>query len=250
MDKLPVRLNKDPIIESIVEIRFARHPAVQVSDLLPGMLFTNLRKSYPRLENLPVSQIPAEIRKADLNLLFKPTRQLSGNRFSISIGDNVLSVSCTRPYVGWSKFQPKIFEVLELVKETGLVQRVGRVSVKYINIIPAQIGGKNLASLKASVQMGDYNLVDHGCTIRTDILENGINSIVQIISDATAELVTAKEKISGLLLDIDSIYDCKNINFWDTYKSIIEDVRKQEKKIFFGLLTAETLNTLEPIWQE
>ena len=250
MDKLPVRLNKDPIIESIVEIRFARHPAFHVSDLLPGMLFTKLRESYPQLENLPVSHIPAEIRKTDLNLLFKPTRQLTGKKFSISIGDNVLSVSCTRPYVGWSEFKPKIFEVLELVRETGIVQRVGRVSVKYINLIPAQMGGKNLASLKASVQLGNFNLVDHGCTIRTDILENKINSIIQIISDATVELVTTKEKISGLLLDIDSIYDCKNINFWDNYRRLIEDVRKQEKEIFFGLLTPETLNTLEPIWEE
>ncbi len=246
MEKQPIRLNKDPIIESIMEIRFTAQVGLHASDLLPGMLFSSLRADYPKLENLPVSQIPAELRKRDPNLLFKPTRKLSGKQFSISIGDNVLSISCQRPYVGWDEFQPKIIGAIELIKNTSLIQRVDRVSVKYVNLIPEV----DLGALKASVRIGEYDLINHGCTIRTDIVENGIINIIQIITNATAEIVDKKEIISGLLLDIDCIYDCKDEDFWNRYKDIIENVRKQEKKIFFSMLESETLNGLEPVWDE
>lgn len=250
MEKQPVRLNKDPIIESIIEIRFTGAAGINISDLLPGMLFAQLRESYPKLETLPVSQIPIEIRKSDPNLHFKPIKRLVGGNFFIAIGDNVVSISCTKPYVGWGNFQPKIVELIEVINRTGLVSNVSRVSAKYLNLIPEVEGAGNLGALKASVQLGDHDMIDHNCTVRADMVIDGILNIVQIMTKTTVQSASSGEQLSGLILDIDCIYECKDEDFWANYEKIIERVRQSEKSIFFSMLTESTLNGFDPVWEE
>jgi len=250
MVRFPVRLQNDPIIEAIVEFRFTPKQRAPISDLLPGMLFSQLRETYPRLENLPISELPQEIRRADPNLAYKPIHRLSGGQFSIAIGDRVLGFGCQRPYVGWSKFQPHVIKGLQVALDTGLVDKIERLAIKYINLIPSSNKASGLNTLRASVKLGSYDLAEHGCTIRTEIKSAGLVNIIQIVSKATVTFKDNNKAQTGTIVDIDSILENPDTTDIDKLPALIDKARQQEKQVFFSLLTDETLSSFEPIWEE
>jgi uncharacterized protein (TIGR04255 family) len=130
MDGIPLRLNKDPIVEALVELRFRGAGGVPISDLLPGMLFPKVRDRFPTIASLPISQLPREIRLRDPNLLYKPCHKLDGGQFVIAIGERVFTVSCVRPYVGWKNSEREILDLYGLLGETEIISEIERFSIK------------------------------------------------------------------------------------------------------------------------
>lgn len=250
MADLPSRLRNDPIIEAIVELRFTPVSNAPIADLLPGLLFSNFRDRYPKLESTSISQVPPEIRKTDRNLAHRPLKRLVGEQFSIAVGDRVVSMNCQRPYVGWKEFQPRVLEVLHFLRETGLIESIQRLSVKYVNLIPEVEVGNSLSGLKLSVHLGSYDLSVNGCTLQTNIVEDGILNIVQVVSGAEASFPEGKETIFGTILDIDSIYEHKWDDFWAEFENDLEVVRAKEKDIFFSLISDGALERFDPVWGE
>jgi len=250
MGRFPLRLKKNPIIEAIVEFRFTPTQHAPLSDLLPGMLFSQLRDTYPKTEKLSISELPQEIRRTDPNLAYKPIHRLIGNQLSIAIGDRVLGFSCQRPYLGSSTFQPHVIKALKVALDTGLIDKIDRLAVKYINLIPSSNKALGLNALKASVILGTYNLAEHGCSIRTEIISDGIINIIQIVNKATVKFKDNNQATTGTIVDIDSILDNPGTTDIDKLPALIDKARQQEKQVFFSLLTDETLSSFEPVWQE
>ena len=46
MTRLPISLERPPLVEAIVEIRFSS--TQNVGDVLPGLLFASFRREFPR----------------------------------------------------------------------------------------------------------------------------------------------------------------------------------------------------------
>jgi len=251
MEKLPLRLENDPILEALVEFRFSANASPTLSELLPGILFTEYSEALPNLEKHPNAKIPAEIRVSDPQFFYKPLYRLTDGHLSISIGDRVVSYNCSEPYIGWDEFRPKVLELINFVRNTKLIEDIERFSLKYINIIPIVEGDSksSLSSLKASVQLGDYDLVEFGCNIRTEIEDNGFINIVNVISDANVEFPGEKEKLRGTILDIDTIYRHRSGDFWADLEKHLDEARVTEKRIFFSLLSNQTLDSFQPIWE-
>ena len=133
-NRIPVRLRKEPLLEAIWEIRFSGAKPL-VADLLPGMLFKSFPGKYDTAFRLPGADIPAPVVEHDPNLRYAPKIRLEGANQAVLIGDRVVSLSCRRPYSGWAKFSDDIRELAEAVQETGLVDRLERFSLKYIDLI-------------------------------------------------------------------------------------------------------------------
>lgn len=179
---IPVRLKKEPLIEVIWEIRFSGATS-SVAELLPGILFNSFPGKYSKSVKLPIADIPTPIIEQDPNLRFAPKICLEGDNQAIQIGDRVVSLSCHRPYSGWDQFSRDIRELADTVKKTSLIERPDRFSLKYINLIELETP-VGLACLDLDIKLNRYELTIKPTQLRTEIHENDLVHIIQIISPA------------------------------------------------------------------
>jgi len=247
-NKIPVRLKKEPLLEAIWEIRFSGAKS-SVADLLPGMLFKSFADKYGTAVKLPIADIPAPVVEHDLKLPYAPKIRLEEGNQAIQIGDRVVSLSCRRPYSGWDQFSNDIREFAKSVQETGLVKRLERFSLKYIDLIELErpVG---LAHLNLELKMGEYELAAKPVELRTEIEENDLVHIIQIISPAEVDLLGVEGRLKGVLVDIDSIKRMTDDESWDVLYRRLDDVHESCKKVFFSILKPETVNSLEPEYEE
>lgn len=72
MNKIPTRLNKEPLIEAIWQAQFESKEGLRVIDLLPGILYTAFKTEHQdlQLHRLPTADIPAPVAQIDPNLRF------------------------------------------------------------------------------------------------------------------------------------------------------------------------------------
>jgi uncharacterized protein (TIGR04255 family) len=246
--RIPVRLRQEPLLEAIWEIRFSE-ASPSVVDLLPGMLFKSFPAKYRRAVKLPAANIPASLADQDPNLLFAPKIRLEGENQSVQIGDRVVSLSCRRPYSGWRLFSADIHELAKGVEETGLIERLERFSLKYIDLIELEkpIG---LGQLQLELRLGGYDLAAKPVHLRTEIKENDLNHIIQIISPAEVSLPGAENRLKGVLIDIDSIKPLAGDASWNALHQGLNAVHSACKSIFFSILKPETIEKLAPEYGE
>ena len=240
---VPKRLKKEPLVEAVCEIRFTSDRE-SVAELLPGLIYKAMGAEFPKIERLPVADLPSAFIQQDAKLRYVPTVRLEGNPYSIQIGEHVVSLSCRRPYTGWGNFNSKIMELAEVLKETALITQPERFSLRYIDIIPLN-ESPSLKPLRVKMKLGTHELTSNHVQLRTELHENGFLHIVQIVSPAQAVLSTG-ERFDGLLLDVDTICQRGPGEFWSDFRPLLDRAHQLNKILFFQLLTAETINWLEP----
>jgi uncharacterized protein (TIGR04255 family) len=245
--KIPIKLKKEPLLEAIWEIRFAGAKS-PVAELLPGMLFKSFPGKYGTVAKLPIADIPAPVVEQAQNLRYAPKIKLEDGNQLIQVGERVVSLNCRRPYTGWARFSADIRELAQAVENTGLIEKIERFSLKYIDLIELEkpIG---LAQLNLELKMGKYDLEAKPVQLRTEIKENDLIHIVQIISPAEVSL-SEKDRLKGVLVDIDSIKPMLEGESWKDLHHRLDDVHVSCKRMFFSMLKPETLEKLEPEYGE
>jgi uncharacterized protein (TIGR04255 family) len=240
---IPKKLRKEPLIEAVCELRFTSDKD-SISDLLPGLIFQKLSERFPKIEKLPASNLPAFVLKSDPNLRYTPTIKLTGEPYSIMIGEHVFSLSCSRPYVGWDKFSLIIVELLTLIRETSLINHPERISIKYIDILP-DTEKLTLESLNIDLQIGGNRITTAAVQLNTEINAAEYTHIIQIASPAKATLNNG-QSFDGILISIDTMSQTIPDNFWLNLKDFIDRAHAINKSMFFSLLKDETIKLLEP----
>lgn len=129
MNKIPKRLNKEPLIEAIWQAKFEPKEGLPVGDLLPGILYSNLKVEYPNLQlhRLPTADIPAPVAEVDPNLRFSAKYRMEepGSPFLLQVGDRIVTMNCRKPYAGWSAFKERILKFVDVIETSGLVPVLG-----------------------------------------------------------------------------------------------------------------------------
>lgn len=154
--QIPIRLEKEPLLEAVWEVRFDNDGSSSIGEMLPGMLYQSLRECYPVIVRLPTADIPRPIAQQDEALRYVPTVRMEGppdTSFAIHVGDRVVSLNNRRPYRGWVEFSKRIRELAKLLKATGLIQKPQRFSLKYVDLIELD-PPPSLASLQISLTAG------------------------------------------------------------------------------------------------
>jgi len=242
--EIPVRLKKEPLIEAVWEIRFTS-PKPPVADLLPGLVFKALPDQYPNVVRLPAANIPAPIAEHDPKLRYVPKVRLEGENQAVQIGEHVVSLSCRRPYSGWKRFSADIRALMQIVQDTRLINQLERFSLKYIDLIELN-QPPSLDCLNVELKVGEYKINTRPVQLRTEIREEDLLHIIQIVSPAEVSIPGESERVRGVLLDIDSIRPMKQNESWSDVNDRLDSVHMSCKQMFFGLLKAETIDNLEP----
>jgi len=244
---LPKRLKKEPLIDAIFEVRFSSN--VPASMVIPGLLFKTL-VGEKKLDSLPISQLPKQVRDADPNLKFAPVSRIDWEQFFVHVGDYSLSIACKHPYAGWSKFKPAIITVMEALPP-DIVGAVDRCSMKYVDMIQAANNQQKVSMINLKVDIAGHELKKEPYQLRIEIPRDGYTHAVQIVSEAKAILHTGKE-LEGLIVDIDSILPQDGIplgSLLEGFSEKLDKLHASNKAMFFDCITPDTLELLEPVYE-
>ena len=245
---LPVRLNKEPLIDATFEVRFTCK--VPASVVIPGLLFNSLDGNKV-IESLPLSQLPKPVRDADPGLKYAPLSRIDWGQFFVNCGDNSLSVNCKYPYAGWGKFKPAIITVITALKNSNIIELVERISMKYVDIISSTDGQQKVSMINCQVSIAGHTLVKEPYQLRIEIPRDDFTHAVQVVSSATALLHTGEKK-DGLIVDVDTFSEQNGgtVNtLIENFPDKLEAMHSANKAMFFECITETTLQSLEPVYE-
>lgn len=244
--KIPVRLARDTIVESLFELRFSSQ-SQDVEDVLVGLLFGQLKDRFPRTEQLAAAMLPREMRQANLQLRYAATHRLTGTGIAVIAGPRVFGLSCAAPYIGWAKFKKEIESALHALDKTGLVDTVERYSLRYVNLIPCEQGGEYLRSTELKCDLGGLPMNRTGFEFRAEVNSGPHVSVVTIKSAIDIARPTAPVATHGLLVDIDTIRmepdGGKKVRL-DALA--LDEVHVEEKRVYVNILTEDQIAALGP----
>jgi uncharacterized protein (TIGR04255 family) len=134
MPDLRQKLRRDGIVEALFEIRFNTS---EIAELFTGKIAGGLGRIADDLtvQRLPMADIPGPMRRADANLMFQPTLQLSSTTRLGRIGDRVISWHILPPYPGWNVVKPEIQQVRDVLASSIENVEVLRYGFRYINLL-------------------------------------------------------------------------------------------------------------------
>jgi uncharacterized protein (TIGR04255 family) len=231
--KIPSRLENSPLVDCVIELRFETD---LVKSAVFGVIYNCIKGMYPGIVyNLPISQLPEQIRDSNPDLRYKPMYRLENDETILQIGSDVICISSKMPYIGWEKFYGITVNIIKNVLELGFIRRISRVGFRYINFIEGDI--KDL--LKMSFELDD-NRFD-SLNIRTTISKNSFTNTLFFSNDAIL-----KQK-KGSVIDIDTSKEYNDNYFYDNIESELQNAHQCEKELFFSLLQEELLQRFNPI---
>jgi uncharacterized protein (TIGR04255 family) len=242
--KLPEKLKHPPVVEAIFELRFA--PAKEsVGDILVGILYSQFG-GFQKIEPLPLATVPREVRDKNPNLQYLASHRLAGDGKHIIVGDRVVGFGYSPTYQGWTRFREEIVCLLTAVRKTDLVTTAERYSLKYINLLAAT-PQEQLSLLNARFELAGQPLSHEGFRFRTERHDDGIITIVELITGARVQL--PDDNREGLLLTVDTICGESPNKVLDEPYRYLDQLHLSAKATFFGLLTDDTMNVLGPEWE-
>lgn len=242
--KLPIRITPNPIYEAAVEIRFESQLP---SDAVFGVAFSVLKDQYPNFEKQPILQVPEVLRNSDPNLAIQAHYKLRKENFIVQIGPRVLGLSITPTYTNWEEYRSEIIEVFDRLKSVGIVARVSRFGLRYIDRFDCEI----LDKLNVNLQVMNRRLTADEVYLRTMFKSGDFNVLLQIVN-ASDVLKSAgpSDAERQSVVDTDISLEAENLPFFDKMEAILDDAHNTQKEIFFSLLKPDFLESLNPEYSE
>lgn len=248
--KLPTRLQKEPLIDAIFEVRFSSR--VPVSGIVPGFLYGKLEGDKV-IQELPIAQIPKNIRDGDPNLQYAPVSRLEWNAIIISVSDRSVSIGCNAPYPGWTVFKPAIIQVMTLLNEINVVDAVDRYSMKYVDLITTPAPEGQISLVNVDLAVAGQKLTNEIFLVRVEVPRDNLLNIVQIVSSAKVALKDGST-LEGIVVDIDSIAAIGDkpiplSTLLENFSDKLDAIHLTNKTMFFDCLVPKTVEALEPVYE-
>jgi len=235
---LPTRIEKCPIIDALVELRFE---ASVNANAVFGLIYGALMQSYPgNVMNLPIMQLPEAVRMSDPALKFKPLYRIENKDVIIQIGTDVISISSPLPYIGWVSFKEHVLQIIKLIHNSKIISRVIRLGHRYVNFFESDLLDKITMHFQMTEGYAIQNLI-----ITTQVKDSDFNNTIQFSNNAALYLGTPNQK-NGSIIDIDTFRDYPDGYFLDNIEAEIMKAHQCEKTLFFSLLKPDFVESLNP----
>jgi len=239
-ESLPSRLEKCPIVEAIMEVRFL---ATEQWRNLPGLLFAKIRDRYPQQTDLPLAQVPEQLRQQQPNLSTQPLMQFSNAQFTINFGPRVVGlVTKTNSYPGWDLFSKEMAWLIGCLKETAFIQEGERLGVRYINFFEEDL----LSNLVLETQVAGKPLLGSEMLLSFGLRKEPFVVRLQVIKGAIGNF----EKVPklGNVLDVEVWLGSNDFDLFDNGMDRFSEGHTLAKQIFFGLLKDDFVTKLKPTY--
>jgi len=242
---LPVQLTKNPLVSVVFEIRF--DSTVPMSSVLPGLLYTKL--GCTTINKTPHADIPEIVRQQNDQFAYVPVITMDWGEYQVNIGDKVLMLACSMPYLGWEAFSMKIHELISHFSASGFPVRVERFSLKYVDLFEYQNINEIKPLLNFNVLIGGEGVDLEYVQLRSEKRIENTVTIMQFIGQAEAHMGDGTSKF-GLLIDIDCIKPIDNIPLekFNIFHDELDSLHLKTKKEFFNFISKEGLVYLGAIY--
>lgn len=245
--ELPIKLNADPIIDAVIEIRVkASQP---LGSLMPGVLLKANDVGFVQSQQLPAANIPEQIRRSDPNLMYQPLIKIElEDGFSLLVGDQVLAIVSPIPYVGGDKFKNKALQVIRVLLDLSVVESVQRVSIKYTDFLEANSLQELDNYLNLDFKLGNTHTPEiNGYDLNFHITKKNLLHLIRLVA-----LTRLGNNQEGMVLDIDTIKQINSTDIQDFKESLfqtLDEIHTKSKAKFFSLLTKKALDKLEAVYE-
>ena len=239
--RLPIRIDPCPIVEAVLEVRFITSESWLT---LPGLLFAHIRERYPEQKNLPLADLPLDMRRLEPAFIYQPLVQFLSRDFLIQFGPRVLSL-VTKPnqYPGWTAFAEETRWLLGQLQAIGFISEGERLGVRYINFFGFDIFEKLLLDVNAGAQP----LASAELSITTVLPRPPFTARLQVANSAI--LGTGNDAKHGSIVDVDVSLRSLDFDLFENGSEKFAEAHQLEKQIFFGLLKPDFLTTLNPVYE-
>jgi len=234
---LPVQLTKNPLVSVVFEIRF--DSTVPMSSVLPGLLYSKL--NCTTINKTPHADIPEIVRQQNDQFAYVPVITMDWGKYQVNIGDKVLMLACSMPYLGWEAFSIKIQELISHFSASGFPIRVERFSLKYIDLIEYQTVDEIKALLNFDVLIGGESVDLQYVQLRSEKRIEDTVTIMQFLGQAEAHMGDVSK--FGLLIDIDCIkpVDKVPLEKFNNFPHELDALHLKTKEAFFNFISKEGL---------
>ncbi len=231
-----------PIVEAVLDIRFE---TVVPPDAVVGVVYQALHAFFPKTEPLPISMVPAEMRRSDPALALQPLLRMEGEHLAVLVGAQSLAVGIRGAYPGWATLAPRFHETLTQAAASGLIAKPTRFGLRYINFYPGDIFPK----LTLSVTVGGEPASGEGTFFKTVLAGDGCQLLLQV--GKGLDLVNEPGK-TGSVIDIDAFMMAPDTTegFDAALAAFLNRAHAAEKQLFFSLLKSDFLQTLQPTYAD
>jgi uncharacterized protein (TIGR04255 family) len=231
---IPKSLDNPPIAESVIEIRFESNLP---SDAIFGVFHNVLKELLPKVEKLPVLQIPEHIRSNDPRLSYSALYSLSNEEWILNIGTKVISLMPKIEYPGWKIFFTFAQTVFNKIDETHSVQRIMRLGLRYVNFFNnEQIFDK--LNLQLTIPFKDESIAKNITFYQQD---DQLTSKITVGDNA--QLTKNESVVKGSIIDIDTFIE-NDFNSFQDIEGIFKKSHTVVKHHFFCLLSQSFIEEL------
>lgn len=244
----PKKLGIVPIVDATFELRFEPSD-LSANELMLGLMHRELKDQIPKVSALPQATIPREMIQSIAALQYQPQRSLSGDQYHLALGPKVLALACIRPYSGWAAFSEMIRRTVDSLRNTDQVKEVERFSLKYRNIIEALPEVNQLGMLNVHLDVSSLPFGAKSTHIKVETAREQFDNLITIQTHTEVAINTTDERLRGILVDVDTIYQRELQNFWSDANHLLEKAHEVEKYLFFNILKPGTLESLNPEWE-
>jgi uncharacterized protein (TIGR04255 family) len=242
----PKKLNPDNLKDTLVEIGYAQG--------VPQELLLGVASSI--LEPLGYHYLP--VPNQNINIALANNQRVTfgweGNSGGFFIKDDVrvqlvahqIIFNCLEDkYVGWKKYFQIISDTVRSLFDKKAVGNFNRVSIRYISEF------KNIAiyqGIKGVIEISETGLKLDNSILRLTDEAGDLKAYVTLTNKAKRISQTSQEQqiVEASLIDV-NVYE--NFNpasdltiLWDK----LQQIHIKQKEIFFGLISSDFLNTLNP----
>lgn len=236
--QIPKKITPCPIAEAIFEIRF---DSLLPGEAIFGILYNEFKDEFKDFTKLPILQLPEAIRSRDRNLIHSPHYKLTRDNFLLQIGPKVLALVNLKEYSGWNTFSQKILDTIGKIAKTEVIDKLTRVGLRYINFFE-DIDIYDKSNLKLMLNEKPFETSNFDFT--AEVQTGKCVCKVKIANKATIDI---EKKVSkGSLIDIDVVYKKIKDSPFENMRNVIEISHNDEKVLFFKLLEANYIKTLNP----
>jgi uncharacterized protein (TIGR04255 family) len=232
---LPKTITPSPIVMAAVEIRF--NSDIPDEDVM-AVFYPILSNELPKHSNKDI--FAKELKKKNIALRYMAESTFSNEKFSVSVGTNVLVFENIGVYSNWEEYFLFMKNILDQVAKTSKVTDIARIGVRYANIFENQTSISEALNIGLSADFQGYT--QDVQNFRTEYKKGDTKLFLQAIKKAKFEKKGSSNPHNGLYVDIDASIESnlpKSINN-ETYK-MIDYLHSEIKTLLFNNLIKQSV---------
>lgn len=249
-----LRLEEQPIADAACEIRFSSDTPVEAFSGLLFNQYRELRGGPPlALKSLETLEIPEVVRSANPAFRYIHIYGADADDVLIKFGQHSLLIGSSIPYIGWEKFKSEIQFFIHSFYLTGIIEKVERLGIRYINFLPGIDAVNDLNYLVSDNITTDHPVdgsfqFDPGPTGFSALFRSDQYDVRLSMEPDVRKMTDEGVQLIGALVDIDAFFTASpdlDVRFENIIKHL-DELHARVKSAFFAILKDSYLSKLSP----